>query len=324
MSEKSAQQVHANELFTKVFEACSKVVVGKRPAIELLLTTLLADGHALLEGPPGVAKTHIAHTFARTLGCAFRRIQFTPDLLPSDILGSYIYDQKSGDFRLWKGPIFTNVALIDEINRGMPKTQSATLEAMQERQVTIEGNTLHVDEPFIVLATKNPLETEGVYPLSEAQIDRFMFRIEIEYPTAEEERLLLDRIRAIETETIDPVLTKDDVSKMKTLVASVHVASPVRQYMVNLIEMTRKQPKLMLGGSPRALIHLFKSSQAFALVRGRTYVIPDDVKELIQPLLSHRVILSREAEAEDFKPREALAEILDKTPIPQSDSLAPQ
>lgn len=322
MSKEHQQQAYANEISTRVLEACSKLVVGKKPAIELLLTTVLAGGHALLEGPPGVAKTHIANTFARTLGCAFRRIQFTPDLLPSDILGSYIYDQKAGDFRLWKGPIFSNVVLIDEINRGMPKTQSATLEVMQEHQVTIEGNTLPVDEPFIILATKNPLELEGVYPLSEAQIDRFMFKVEITYPTPEEEHLLLDSLHAIETGTIEPVLTREDISRLKALVASVHVAPAVREYMVNLIQMTRKHPKFMLGGSPRALVHLFKSSQAFALVRGRNYVIPDDVKQLIQPLLNHRVILSREAEAEDFKPEEILAEILDKTPIPHSDSPA--
>jgi MoxR-like ATPase len=312
-------QNYATALFGKISDEYSKVVVGRREALEMLVTALLADGHVLLEGLPGVAKTHIAKTFSKTLGCSFSRIQFTPDLLPADIVGSYVYDQKLGDFRLRKGPIVSNVVLIDEINRGMPKTQSATLEIMQERQVTIEGHTLPVEDPFIVLATKNPIEVEGVYPLSEAQIDRFMFSVELGYPASREEDELLQRIREIETVDVQQVATAPDIHKAKGLVDSVHVAAATRTYMVNLIHSTRSHPKARLGGSPRALIHLYKSSKALALIRGRDYVIPDDVKELAPPILSHRLLLTPEADAEDASVAEVIKEAIAQTPIPRNE-----
>jgi MoxR-like ATPase len=306
-----------SKLIQGVLTECSKVVVGKREVLQLLLTALIANGHVLLEGVPGLAKTHIAKAFAHTLGCDFRRIQFTPDLLPADIIGTYMYDQKSADFKLRKGPIFTNIVLIDEINRTMPKTQSATIEAMQERQVTIEGNTLRVEEPFMVLATRNPIEVEGVYSLGEAQIDRFMFKVDLGYPTREEEHTLLQKIKQIQEGRVEEVASKKDVSDMKILAEEVLTARPVVDYMIELTEATRTHPRLALGASPRALIHLFQASKAFALMNNRGYVIPDDVKHLAPAVLSHRLMLSAEAEAEGVKVQDVVAEIL-KQPIPHT------
>ena len=307
---------YATNLVEEILAECSKIVVGKRDVLQLLLTALLADGHVLLEGVPGLAKTHIAKTFAHTLGCDFRRIQFTPDLLPADILGTYIYDEKLADFKLRKGPIFANIVLIDEINRTMPKTQAATIEVMQERQVTIEGNTLPVDEPFMVLATRNPVETEGVYGLGEAQIDRFMFKVDLVYPTPEEEHALLANIKEIHDGQVKPVAGKEDIFKVKALVEQVYTARPVVDYMINLIEATRANPRISLGASPRSLIHMYQGAKAFAFVNKRGYVIPDDVKQLAPAILSHRLVLSGEAEAEGVKIEDVLTEIL-KQPIPR-------
>jgi MoxR-like ATPase len=307
---------YAAKLIDAILAECAKIVVGKRDVVQLLLTALLADGHVLLEGVPGLAKTHIAKTFAHTLGCDFRRIQFTPDLLPADILGTYIYDQKSAEFKLRKGPIFTNVVLIDEINRTMPKTQAATIEVMQERQVTIEGNTLPVDEPFMVLATRNPIETEGVYALGEAQIDRFMFKVDLGYPTPDEEHALLENIKKIQDGKVEQVATKKEIFKVKALAEQVYTARPVVDYMINLIRATRVHPKLSLGASPRALIHMFQASKAFALVNKRGYVIPDDVKQLAPAIFGHRLILTGEAEAEGLTRQTVLEEVL-KQPVPR-------
>ena len=308
--------IQATSLVDNIEAECAKIVIGKHDVVQLLLTALLANGHVLLEGVPGLAKTHIAKTFAHTLGCDFRRIQFTPDLLPADILGTYVYDQKLGDFKLRKGPIFTNVVLIDEINRTMPKTQAATIEVMQERQVTIEGNTLPVSEPFMVLATRNPIETEGVYALGEAQIDRFMFKVDLGYPTTEEEHLLLSNIKEIQEGHVKAVASKEDIFKVKALAEQVHTARPVVDYMIKLIQATRTNPRVSLGASPRSLIHMFQAAKAFALVNGRGYVIPDDVKQLAPVILGHRLVLSGEAAAEGVKTEDVLAEIL-KLPIPR-------
>lgn len=305
--------------FTKrILDESSRFVIGKKDILENLLTALLAGGHVLLEGVPGVAKTHIARTFAGVLGCEFSRIQFTPDLLPVDILGSYVFDQKTSDFKLRRGAIFSNIILIDEINRGTPKTQSGTIEVMQERQVTIEGHTFPLEEPFMVIATRNPLEVEGVYPLIEAQIDRFMLRLNLSYPTAEEERELIERLSTIEEFKVNRVAPKERVQELASYVEKVHVSEDVKTYMQTLIRKTRELKEIRLGASPRALIHLYKGAKARAVIEGRDYVIPDDVKAIINPVLNHRMWLSREAETEGLTPEDVVKKTVNDTPIPGS------
>jgi MoxR-like ATPase len=298
-------------------------VIGKRDILENLLTALLAGGHVLLEGAPGMAKTHIARTFAGVLGCDFRRIQFTPDLLPVDILGSYVFDQKTSDFKLRKGAIFSNIILIDEINRGTPKTQSGTIEAMQERQVTIEGHTFPLEEPFMVIATRNPLEVEGIYPLIEAQIDRFMFRLTLDYPTAEEERELIEKLTTIEEFKVNQVASREKIQELATYVEKVHVNEDVKTYMETLVRKTREMKEIRLGASPRALIHLYKAAKARAVVEGRDYVIPDDVKALTNPILNHRMWLSREAQTEGLTLEDIVKKTISDTPIPETRTTRP-
>ena len=310
--------------FTKrILDESSRFVIGKRDVLENLLTALLAGGHVLLEGVPGVAKTHIARTFAGVLGCDFRRIQFTPDLLPVDILGSYVFDQKTSDFKIRKGAIFSNIILIDEINRGTPKTQSGTIEAMQERQVTIEGHTFPLEEPFMVIATRNPLEVEGVYPLIEAQIDRFMLRLNLDYPTVEEEREIIERLSTIEEFKPNQIGSREQIQQLTEYVEKVHVNEDVRAYMETLVRQTRELREIRLGASPRALIHLYKASKARALIDGRDYVIPDDVKAIINPVLNHRMWLSREAETEGLTLQDIVQKTVSETPIPGSRTTRP-
>jgi len=301
---------------TQILDEASRFVVGKREILKNLLVALLAGGHVILEGVPGVAKTHIAKTFASMLGCEFKRIQFTPDLLPVDITGGFIFDQKTSEFKVRKGPIFSNIVLIDEINRGTPKTQSGTIEVMQERQVTIEGQTFRLQEPFMVIATMNPVDLEGVYPLTEVQLDRFMFRLTLDYPTADEERELVEQLSEIETLNVSKVVSAENVRKLSGYVEKVYVNEDVRAYMVDLVRQTRDLKELKLGGSPRTLIHLYKACKAKALVEGRDYVIPDDVKHLIEPVLSHRMLPSRESEIEGLKINDLVRKVVDGTPIP--------
>jgi len=301
---------------TQILDEASRFVVGKREILKSLLVALLAGGHVILEGVPGVAKTHIAKTFASMLGCEFRRIQFTPDLLPVDITGGFVFDQKTSEFKVRRGPIFSNIVLIDEINRGTPKTQSGTIEVMQERQVTIEGQTFRLQEPFMVIATMNPVDLEGVYPLTEVQLDRFMFRLVLDYPTADEERQLIEQLSEIETLNVSKVASAENVHKLSSYVEKVYVNEDVRAYMVDLLRQTRDLKELKLGGSPRALIHLYKACKAKALVEGRDYVIPDDVKHLTEPVLSHRILLSRESEIEGLKINDMMRKIVDGTRIP--------
>jgi MoxR-like ATPase len=300
----------------QILQEASRFVIGKEEIIKNLLVALFSGGHVLLEGVPGVAKTHIAKTFTGLLGCEFRRIQFTPDLLPVDITGSYVFDQKTSEFKLRKGPIFSNIVLIDEINRGTPKTQAGTIEVMQERQVTIEGQTFPVQDPFMVIATMNPLETQGVYPLGEAQLDRFMFKLNVDYPTAEEEHELIERLGPIESLNITPVASAKRVREFSSYVEKVHVSKDVKDYMIDLIRQTRELKDLKLGGSPRAIIHLHKACKARALIDGRDYVLPDDVKRLIGPTLHHRMWLSRDAEIEGLKVHDIIQQMLDATAIP--------
>jgi MoxR-like ATPase len=300
----------------QILDEASRFVIGKREVLESLLIALLAGGHVLLEGAPGVAKTHIAKIFASTLGCEFRRIQSTPDLLPVDLIGSFVFDQKTSEFKIRRGPIFSNIVLIDEINRSMPKTQSATIEVMQERQVTIEGQTFRFQEPFMVIATMNPFDLEGVYPLTEVQLDRFMLRVALDYPRSDEEREMIDKLSTIETANVSKVATSENVRKLAAYLEKVHVNEDVRGYMVDLVRQTRNLKDLKLGASPRALIHLYKACKAKALVDGRDYVIPDDVKHMIEPVVTHRMWLSRESEIEGLRISDVVHKMVDGTPIP--------
>jgi len=273
------------------------VYVGPSEVTELLLVALLAGGHVLLEGVPGVAKTTLVKAFATTLGCGFRRIQFTPDLLPADITGTYVLSPREGTFQLREGPIFAHVVLGDEINRAPAKTQSALLEAMQEQQVTVEGDTRPLPSPFIVLATQNPVEQAGTYPLPEAQIDRFLVRVMIGYPDERDERGILRRFMGATPEPA-AVLQPSEILNMQDLVQTVHVEDEVLEYVVRLSTFTRQHARLFLGASPRASLALIQAARARALISGRAYVLPDDVKVLAVPVLAHRLVLTPEAEME--------------------------
>ncbi|MDG6995148.1 MAG: MoxR family ATPase [Nitrososphaerota archaeon] len=277
---------------------------------------LLSGGHVLLEGVPGVAKTTIVKAIASTLSLQFERIQFTPDLLPSDIIGTYIFDQKSSDFKLHKGPIFGNMILADEINRASPKTQSALLEAMQERQVTIEGTTLKLPSPFMVLATQNPIEFEGTYQLPEAQIDRFLMRVAVGYPTRQESIEVLKKLKAISEWQVTEVAGPDTLMQMIHGLWNVNVDDTVRGYIVDLVEASRTHPAAKLGASPRAASGLQTSSAAVAMIEGRDYVVPDDVKRVAPYVLQHRIILNQEAVLDGVSQTKVVADILSKTKVP--------
>ncbi|MEM1658634.1 MAG: MoxR family ATPase [Candidatus Jordarchaeales archaeon] len=310
--------VKSMQSFAKIIlEEFKKVIVGKLDIFENLLIALLCNGHVLLEGVPGVAKTFIAKTFAKTLGISFKRIQFTPDLLPSDIIGTYVFNQKSGEFEFRPGPIFANVVLADEINRAPPKTQSALLEAMQERQVTVEGVTHPLPTPFIVIATQNPVETsEGVYPLPEAQLDRFLFKLTVGYPSEDEEVEILRRRINVSINDVNPVASPSLIIKMQQLVKKVYVAPEIMDYIRELVVRTRRHPQILLGGSPRASIVLMEGSMARAALNGRDYVIPDDVKAIAKQTFVHRLILRPEAELEGITVEKIVERLLEETPVP--------
>jgi MoxR-like ATPase len=290
-----------------------RAYIGEPETTEILLVALLARGHVLLEGVPGVAKTTLVKAFAKTLGCTFRRIQFTPDLLPSDITGTYILDMRTNSFVLREGPIFANVVLGDEINRAPAKTQSALLEAMQENQVTIEGETRPLPPPFLVLATQNPIEHEGTYPLPEAQVDRFLIKLTMHYPSeAHEKKMLATYSRAV-TEP-SAVLGTGDVIRLQQLAESVHVEEDIFDYVLGLAQFTRKHRRVYLGASPRAALALLLASKARALVKGRDFVLPDDVKYLAPYVLAHRVLMAPEAELEGAHPQAVVAEAVAQVP----------
>ena len=279
-------------LAQKLTENISQVIVGKEQQIELILTSLLAGGHVMLEDVPGTGKTTMAKTLAKSLSCNFSRVQFTPDLLPADITGMRIYNQNTGDFTFVKGPAFTNILLSDEINRATPRTQSALLECMEERQITEGGITYALEEPFLVIATQNPVETQGTFPLPEAQLDRFLMRLSLGYPTQQEAVALMQRfIHTQPLATITPVATKEEVAEAAKLSRTCSVSEDVMAYMAALCEAARNPEKVRLGPSPRALLALMRCCQALAAIRGRDYVIPDDVKELAVPVLAHRIVL---------------------------------
>lgn len=301
----------------RVSDNIERVIVGKNQVIELVMVALLCNGHVLIEDVPGIGKTILARSVARSLGCTFRRIQCTPDLLPSDITGTYIFNQKSGDFEFRPGPVFAQVVLADEINRATPRTQSGLLEAMDELQVTVEGETMALPVPFLVLATQNPIELEGTFPLPEAQLDRFLLRLQIGYPTEEDDEVILDRFAERSPITaLTATISVEQLLDMQQTCRKVTVASDIRHYIISLIHATRDHPRLELGASPRAMLSLFHATQALAAVRGRVYVIPDDVKYLMPYVLEHRLIPLAESRLRGHTITETLAEILDSIPVP--------
>ena len=311
-----SQAARAKDVSERILAEVSKVIVGKAEEVKLIEACLLAGGHVLLEGVPGVAKTTIAKTLAGSLALQFERVQFTPDLLPSDIVGTYVFDQKESDFKLRKGPIFGNIILADEINRASPKTQSALLEAMQEKQVTIEGTTLKLPSPFIVLATQNPIDFEGTYPLPEAQIDRFLMRIEIGYPTRAESTQMLKNLRAIMESKVRPVADEKTIQDLIPAVWTVNVDDSVRNYITDLVEASRSHKAVRLGGSPRAATSLQTSSAALALIEGRGYVIPDDVKAVAPHVLAHRLVLRQEAILDGTTQQDVVTQLIQSTKVP--------
>ncbi|HVB95570.1 MAG TPA: MoxR family ATPase [Nitrososphaerales archaeon] len=312
-----SQAAQVKDLSDRILAEVSKVIVGKTEELKLIEACLFAGGHVLLEGVPGVAKTSMAKALASSLGLQFDRIQFTPDLLPSDIIGTYVFDQKVSDFKIRKGPVFGNIILADEINRASPKTQSALLEAMQERQVTIEGTTMPLPAPFIVLATQNPIEFEGTYPLPEAQIDRFLMRVEIGYPTRAETMLMLKNLRGIMETKVRPVADEKSLqSLIPSAVWNVNVDDSIRGYIADIVEASRSHPAVRLGGSPRAATSLQTGSAAIAAIEGRTYVIPDDVKRVAPHVLAHRIVLRQEAILDGVSQSTIVNQVIQSTKVP--------
>jgi MoxR-like ATPase len=302
----------------RVATAVESVIEGKAEAVRLALTVLLAEGHVLIEDVPGVGKTMLAKALARSTDCSVRRIQFTPDLLPSDLTGVSAYNQERREFEFKPGPVFANIVVGDEINRASPKTQSALLECMEERQVTVDGTTYTLAPPFMVIATQNPIEMEGTYPLPEAQRDRFTARISMGYPSAESELAMLDAHGSSSPlEALEPVAKAEDMRDLIAAVRKVHVADALKQYVIRLVTATRSTPDLRLGASPRATLHLLRASRACAALDGRDFVIPDDVQSLALPVLAHRLLPSAEALVARQLPEQVLAAIVEQVPLPQ-------
>ena len=317
-----ANSVSGAALAASLSANIARAVVGKPNAIELLLVALMCEGHVLIEDVPGVGKTLLAKALASSLGCSFKRIQFTPDLLPSDITGSQILDQQTREFVFRPGPLFASVVLADEINRATPRTQSALLEAMEERQVTADGVTLPMPRPFFVMATQNPIELEGTFPLPEAQLDRFFLRMGLGYPSAVEETAILRRVAdADPLADLAPVLSPDGLRLLSAAAARVHVAEAVRDYLVAVVRATRERTDLALGASPRATLALFRGARALACIRGRSFVRPDDIKELAPAVLGHRVIPSIETRLRAQNLTALLAQIIVSVPVPVEDEL---
>ncbi len=317
----AVEQVGAS--LQRVEEQIGRVIIGQQRVIEQALCALLADGHILIEGVPGIAKTLLVRVIAQTLGLQFRRVQFTPDLMPSDLIGTTIFDARSGEFRVRYGPIFANLILADEVNRTPPKTQSALLEAMEERRVTIDGVSHPLPTPFMVFATQNPIEYEGTYPLPEAQLDRFLLKVVMDYPSEDEERAILKlhdegfRAHQLEQVGLTPVMGAEELAQVRAVVRAVQVSDEVRDYILQIVRRTRQNDYLLVGASPRAGIALLLVSKALAALRGRGFVTPDDVKQMALPVLRHRLILKPEAEVEGLSADRILTSILEATPVPR-------
>jgi MoxR-like ATPase len=307
----------AQQMAEKIVQNVEKVMVGKTEVVRLAVIALISQGHLLIEDAPGVGKTMLARSLAKSIHCSFKRIQFAPDMLPGDITGVSVFNQKLGDFEFRPGPVMAQVVLADEINRATPKVQSALLEAMEERQVTVDGVTRKVPSPFHVLATQNPIEYEGTFPLPEAQLDRFILRISIGYPTAAEEIAIIERQQYIHPiEQIDHVVDADDILKLQAAVRRIYVDDLVKQYIVALVDATRQHPSIYLGSSPRGSLALFRTAQARALLEGREFVLPDDIKALALPALVHRTLVSPAGQSQGKDGNASIAEILETVPVP--------
>ncbi len=303
----------------RVIGNVEKVIIGKHDAVELTLLALICQGHVLIEDVPGVGKTMLARATAKSIGCTFRRIQFTPDLLPSDVTGVSVYNQKTQEFQFRPGPVLTQILLTDEINRATPKTQSALLEAMEERQVTVDGVTYQMPKPFMVMATQNPIEYEGTFPLPEAQLDRFLLRISLGHPLPQDEMRILDSQQHTHPiEKITQVVTVAELLAAQEEIKNVYVDNSMKEYIIALVNATRNHPDVYLGASPRGSLGLYRTSQALAAMRNREYVIPDDIKALAQVVLAHRIIVSPSARIRNVDSRSVVQEVLQSVPVPGS------
>jgi MoxR-like ATPase len=303
----------------RIIENISQVIVGKRHAIELLLAAFLAEGHVLIEDVPGLGKTLIAKSLAKTIDGTFRRVQFTPDLLPADITGFNVYDQKAGHFTYQPGPVITNILLADEINRTIPRTQSSLLESMEERQVTIDGQTHMLPRPFLVMATQNPIELEGTFPLPEAQLDRFLIKLRLGYPKKDEEISVMERFRVEDPlQNLTAIVKPEQITELQRARKRIRVSLPVREYIADIVSATRNNKALRFGASPRGSLSLMRGSQALAAMRGRDFVLPDDIKHLGVPVLAHRLILTDEERLRGGTAEPLLEEILEQMPVPAS------
>ena len=307
----------ARQTANGIVDNVEKVIIGKSKAVELAVIALMCRGHALIEDVPGVGKTMLARSIARSAGCEFKRIQFTPDLLPTDVTGVSIYNQQTGNFEFRPGPILSQVVLADEINRATPKTQSAMLEAMEERQVTVEGVTHQVPRPFMVMATQNPVEYEGTFPLPEAQLDRFLLLVSLGYPTIEQELAIIEGQQVSHPiDSLEPVTNAQEIIELQESVRQIFVDDLIRQYIVTVVDATRGHPDIALGASPRGSLSLFRGAQALALIRDRDFALPDDVKELAVPMLSHRIIVSAAARMRGIKGNEIINNLVNEIPVP--------
>lgn len=301
----------------KIIANVEQVIVGKHHEVELTAIALICQGHALIEDVPGVGKTMLARSIAKSIGCSFKRIQFTPDLLPTDITGNSIYNQKEGTFEFRPGPILAHIVLADEINRATPKTQSALLEGMEERQVSVDGTTYPIPRPFMVLATQNPIEYEGTFPLPEAQLDRFIMRIHLGYPSAQDEIAILERQQQTHPiDALEQVVMLEEIQSLQDAVKDIYVDPLIKQYIVAIVDATRRHGSVYLGASPRGSLALFRTARTLALLRGRDHVLPDDIKTLADATLSHRLIIHPSARMKDVSQRQVTAEILDSLPVP--------
>jgi MoxR-like ATPase len=306
-----------SDLALRLVNNVEKVIVGKRDTVELTAICLLCQGHLLIEDVPGVGKTMLAKALSKSIGGLFKRIQFTPDMLPSDVTGTSIYNQKTGEFEFRAGPIMAQIVLADEINRATPKTQAALLEAMEERQITVDGVTRELHSPFLVLATQNPIEYEGTFPLPEAQLDRFLMRIALGYPSQQQQINILDAQQFKHPiESLSQITNAEELVSVQEQLKHVHAAPLIKQYVVQIVDATRSHPDVYLGASPRGALTLYRTSQARAALQGRDYVIPDDVKALVNAALSHRIIISPSARIKGVNTNDVLEEILNKTPVP--------